>query len=231
MLLTAQAAGDPDLVEKIRKQLQSGREVVITTGLLKLEKERLADIVELECNDLKAIVNDFGRYGKSSRDILIPQVHYYTNDSWEVVSAGKPLDGGVSGYPILHRAIYSKGNLYVLTIPDDFGQLYDYPQSALKEIRRTMSKDLDAYLDAPSKVGLFMYDNKTMVVENFNDEPVEVSVMMNEKQMQIKDLMTGEVLKAIVPAKPENEYWRRRMNTDNAFKFTLKPHSYRAFCY
>lgn len=231
VLLTAQAAGDPDLVEKIRKQLQSGGEVVVTSGLLKLEKDRLADIVELECNDLKALVNDFGRYGKSERDILIPQVHYYTNDSWEVVSAGRPLNGGVSGYPILHRAIYSKGNLYVLTIPDDFGQLYDYPQAALKEIRRTLSKDLDAYLDAPAKVSLFMYDNKTMVVENFNDQPVEVSIMMNEKQMQIKDLMTGEVLDAIAPVIPENAYWHRNMNTDNSFKFTLKPHSYRAFCY
>ena len=94
-----------------------------------------------------------------------------------------------------------------------------------------MSKDLDAYLDAPSKVSLFLYDNKTMVVENFNDEPVEVSIMMNEKQMQIKDLMTGETIEATLPQFPDNPYWRSRMNTDNAFKFTLKPHSYRAFCY
>ena len=231
ILLTAQAAGDPNLVSNIRKQLQSGRDVVITSGLLKLEQKRIADICELECNDLKAIVNDFGRYGKSGRDILIPQVQYYTNDSWEIVSAGRPLNGGVSGYPILHRALYSTGNLYVLTIPDDFGQLYDYPQEALKEIRRTLSKDLDAYLDAPAKVSLFMYDNKTMVVENFNDEPVEISIMMDEKQMQIKDLLTGEVIKAKVAQKPENEYWRRRMNTDNSFKMVLKPHSYRAFCY
>lgn len=231
LLLTAQAAGDPELVSKIRKQLQKGGEVVITTGLLKLEKERLADIVELECSDLKAIVNDFGRFGKSQRDILIPQVLYYTNDSWELISAGRPLAGGVSGYPILHRAIYSKGNLYVLTIPDDFGQLYDYPRETLKEIRRVLSKDLDAYLDAPSKVSLFMYDNKTMVVENFNDEPVEISIMMSDKQMHIKDLLTGEVIKAIVPMVPNNSWSRRNMNTDNSFKLVLKPHSYRAFAY
>lgn len=231
LLLTAQAAGDPELVSKIRKQLQKGGEVVVTTGLLKLEKERLADIVELECGDLKAMVNDFGRFGKSERDILIPQVQYFTNDSWELISAGRPLTGGVSGYPILHRAIYSKGNLYVLTIPDDFGQLYDYPREALKEIRRVLSKDLDAYLDAPSKVSLFMYDNKTMVVENFNDELVEISIMMNDKQMQIKDLLTGEVINAIVPKIPENSWSRRNMNTDNSFKLVLKPHSYRAFAY
>ena len=231
LLLTAQAAGDPELITKIRRQLQDGRDVIITTGLLKLEQERLADIVELQCGDLKALVNDFGRHGQSSRDILIPQVLYYTNDSWEVVSAGRPLSGGVSGYPILHRAIYSKGNLYVLTIPDDFGQLYDYPQGALKEIRRTLSKDLDAYLDAPSKVSLFLYDNKTLVVENFNDEPVEISIMMNEKQMQIKDLLTGETIEAIVPKVPQDRWARRYFSSDNAFKLTLKPHSYRAFSY
>ena len=231
LLLTAQAAGDPELITKIRRQLQDGRDVIITTGLLKLEQERLADIVELQCGDLKALVNDFGRHGQSSRDILIPQVLYYTNDSWEVVSAGRPLSGGVSGYPILHRAIYSNGNLYVLTIPDDFGQLYDYPQGALKEIRRTLSKDLDAYLDAPSKVSLFLYDNKTLVVENFNDEPVEISIMMNEKQMQIKDLLTGETINANVPKVPQDRWARRYFSSDNSFKLTLKPHSYRAFSY
>ena len=232
VLLTAQAAGDPQLIEKIRQQLQKGGDVVITTGLLKLEQQRLADIVELQCNDLKAIVNDFGQYGKSERDILIPQVLYYTNDSWEVVSAGRPLSGGVSGYPILHRAIYSKGNLYVLTIPDDFGQLYDYPQAALKSIRRTLSRDLDAYLDAPSKVSLFLYDNRTMVVENFNDEPVEISICMDVNQTQITDLLNGKVLDAAPQPKIDpNNWWARRQPKEAQFKITLLPHSYKAFKY
>lgn len=231
LLLTAQAAGDPELVSSIRSQLQSGRDIVITSGLLRLEQDRLADIVELRCGELRALVNDFGRHGQSQRDILIPQVQYYTNDSWEVVSAGRPLDGGVSGYPILHRALYSKGNIYVLTIPDDFGQLYDYPQAALKEIRRVLSRDLDAYLDAPSKVSLFLYDNRTLVVENFNDQPVEISVMMNEHQATITDLLSGEVLKAVAPVIPDNPWFRRFMSTDVSFKMTLAPHSYRAFKY
>ena len=231
LLLTAQAAGDPDLITNIRRQLQSGRDVVITSGLLRMEQDRLADIVELKCGELRALVNDFGRHGKSQREILIPQVQYYTNDSWEVVSAGRPLNGGVSGYPILHRALYSKGNLYVLTIPDDFGQLYDYPQEALKEIRRTMSKDLDAYLDAPSKVSLFLYDNRTMVVENFNDEPVEISIMMKPGQQQITDLLSAESLQPIIPTIPDNPWMRRYANPDYAFRMTLLPHSYRAFRY
>lgn len=82
---------------------------------------------------------------------MIPQVQYYTNDAWEVVSAARPLTGGVSGYPILLRAPYAAGNLYVLTIPDDMGNLYDFPAKALNEIRRIMSRDMDIYLEAPPK--------------------------------------------------------------------------------
>lgn len=231
ILLTAQAAGDPQLIEQIRKQLRSGGDVIITTGLLKLEQDRLADIVELQCGDLKALVNDFGRHGKSDRELLIPQVLYYTNDSWEVVSAGRPLNGGVSGFPILHRALYGQGNLYVLTIPDDAGQLYDYPQGALREIRRVMSQDLDAYLDAPSKVSLFMYDNRTMVVENFNDEPVDISIVMAPGQTEIRDLLGTQVLKPAEKPKQATGFWGRQLPKENEFRLTLLPHSYRAFSY
>lgn len=231
VLLTAQAAGDPDLIELIRHQLTQGRDVVITSGLLALEQERLADIAELQCGNQKAIVNDFGQYGQSSRDILIPQVQYYTNDSWEVVSAGRPLTGGVSGYPVLHRALYGGGNLYVVTIPDDFGQLYDYPQQALLPIRRILSQDLPAYLDAPSKVSLFLYDNRTMVVENFNDEPVTVSVIMNDANKELHDLMTSDVLRATVPAQRGSRFFRAEQLHESYFTFVLPPHSYRALGY
>ncbi len=209
VLLTRQAASDPDLTAKIQKQLQEGGDVFITTGLLQAVPEKIAPICELRCEGYKALVNDFGRRGKSARDILIPQLHYLTNDSWEVVSAGRPLTGGVSGYPILHMALYSKGKLYVVTIPDDFGQLYDYPAGALNEIRRAMSRDLDLYLEGPSKVGLFLYDNKTVIVENFNDEAVEVKLCGQAKAFT--DLESGEVIPADA--------------------FTLAPHSYRAFRY
>ena len=229
VLLTAQAAADPALTEKIDRQLKAGGDVVITTGLLKAVPEKIAPICELRCDDLKAIVNDFGRYGKSGRDIIIPQVRYWTNDSWEVVSAGRPLSGGVSGWPILHRATYSQGTLYVLTIPDDFGNLYDYPEAALNEIRRRMSRDLDLYLEGPAKVGLFLYDNKTVIVENFNDEPVDVKLVGTAGLKQLTDLETGETVEATVEQMPA--FFRRMGTPSPKAAMTIKPHSYRAFRY
>ena len=229
VLLTAQAAQDTEIMAKIKRQLQSGRDVVVTSSLLKAIPEKLTEVAELRCTDLKALVNDFGRYGQSGRDLLIPQVQYYTNDAWEMVSAGRPLTGGVSGYPILLRAPYATGNLYVLTIPDDMGNLYDFPANALNEIRRIMSKDIGVCLEAPSKVGLFVYDNKTLVVENFNDEPVEVRIVTGDKVMKLESLEDGTVLSPL-PAGPVIQT-RRPVTPKNSFRLLLLPHSYNAFRY
>lgn len=228
VLLTAQAAKDSIIVDKIKKQLQRGGDVVVTTGLLKSIPDKLSEISELRCNDLKALVNDFGYYGKSERDLLIPQVLYYTNDAWEMVSAGRPLVGGVSGYPILLRAPYSSGNMYVLTIPDDLGNLYDYPREALTEIRRILSKDSGIYLNAPSKVALFLYDNNTLVVENFNDEPVEVSIITKKGIDNMIDLEDDKILKPIPLNVP---FSRANVSPQQSFNLSLLPHSYKAYKY
>ena len=229
ILLTEQAAKDPQIVEKIKAQLRKGGDVIVTTGLLKAIREKLADVCELYCGDLKAIVNDFGWLGKSSREFIIPQVKYFTNDAWEVVSAGRPLNGGVSGYPILLRNTYSKGTLFVLTIPDDFGNLYDYPSEALNVIRRSISLDAGAYIEGPSKVALFPYDNRTLVVENFNDEAVSVNVIINEKVKTLRNLLTGDAIQPQEDQPVTNRYFRGRyFSHDGATVFAIKlpAHSY-----
>ncbi len=225
ILLTQQAAKDPQVVDKIKQQLKNGGDVIITTGLLKSIKDQLADVVELYCGDLKAIVNDFGRYGKSDREFIIPQVKYFTNDSWEVVSAGRPLTGGVSGYPILLRDTYSKGTLFVLTIPDDFGNLYDYPAGALNVIRRAMSKDVGAYIEGPSKIALFPYDNQTLVVENFNDIAATVRVVVNAKVKSLRNLLTNESLRPL-EVKTTNHRFFGYTDQQTVFEIKLAAHSY-----
>ena len=230
ILLTEQAAKDPQIVEKIKAQLRKGGDVIITTGLLKAIRSEIADVCELYCGDLKAIVNDFGYSGKSEREFIIPQVKYFTNDAWEVVSAGRPLNGGVSGYPILLRDTYSKGTLFVLTIPDDYGNLYDFPAGALNIIRRAMSKDIGVYIEGPSKVSLFPYDNKTMVVENFNDEAVSIRVVVCAKVGSIRNLLTGtKYSPAAIPAMPP--MWGRNRffgypDGSTVFDINIPAHSY-----
>ena len=228
VLLTEQAKYDVNIIEKMKRQIQKGGDIVITSSLLKAIPEKIADIAELRVTDLKAIVNDFGG-GNATKDILIPQIRYQTNDAWEVISAGRPLTKGVSGYPMLLRAPYSKGNLYVLTIPDDMGNLYDLPETVLNSFRRILSQDVKVRIEAPSKVSLFLYDNRTFIVESFLDEAVTFQIITNEDITVIKDMLSGAEVEKLQVVSSSNR--RTQQENTNRFRITLIPHSYKVFNY
>jgi len=229
VLLTEQAKYDPDIISKIEGQLKRGGDVVITSGLLKAIPEKIADIAELRCSDLKVIVNDFGRDGKSAKDILIPQVAYLTNDAWEVVSAGNPLKDGVIGYPMMLRAKYSIGNLYVMTIPDSFGDLYELPAPVLNVFRRILSQDTGVRIEGPSKVSLYVYDNGTFIVESFRDNPVTIQVVTDEQVNFIRDIINDSIIRFHTDIKDESPYSRGEVKPTHSFEVTIMPHSYRVF--
>ncbi len=228
ILLTESAKYDPQIVEKIKERLQSGRNVMITSGLLRaLQGKGIEDIVELTYTDRKVLVKDFragwGQSAQSSQEILIPQINYLTNDSWEEVTATR----GATGWPVLHRAQYSKAFLYVLTIPDNYSDLYYYPPQVLNRIRAAVTQDFRIKLEGPSQVSLILYDNGTFIVESFLNDPVTVKVIANEPVTVINDLLSGESIKGtVVPVFP---FMNRKIDPTYSFEITIKPHSYRVF--
>ena len=226
ILLTEQAKGDPDLGRKMSDFLKKGGKIFITTGLLKAIPEVIGQMVELRV-DGDVLVNDFGRYGKPDRDILMPKVRYYTNDSWELISAGRPLSGGTSGWPLLLRGDYSQGSLYCLAVPEDFSDFYHMPRGVLNAVREHFSTGLKVRLDAPAKVSLFLYDNDTFIVENFLDEPVDVGVLCPMECRQLTNLETGSVVQA--DARNAMGSGRYRVAPSSRFSIKLAPHSFMAF--
>ena len=228
VLLTEAAAHDPEIVGKIERQVRAGRSVVITSGLLRaLQGKGIERIVELEVLEQRALVEDFragfGDPVKSRKRILIPQLHYLTNDSWSLIDA---VDGAM-GWPLLHDAGYAGGHLYVWTIPDNPADLYALPVPVLNQIRRTVMQGLDVRMDGPSEVSLFAYDNGTLVVESFRDEATEVSVVMKDGKA-LRDLETDEVLPG--QTVPEGQGFFRSPDAGRVVvRAQVKPHSYRAF--
>jgi len=228
VFLSESAKHDGTIVEKIKGQLAAGREVVITSGLLNaLQGKGIEDIVELQYSGRKALVKDFvaGFSGVHSIDspILIPQIGYLTNDSWEETSA---LAGPI-GYPLLHRAGYSKGALYVLTIPDNFADLYRLPAPVITGLKQALTKDLFVRIEGPGQVALFAYDNGTFLVESFLSDPVTVNLVLDGRYTQLEDLLSGEPVtgkKIPIPrgfgAPPAERL---------IFEAQIKPHSYRVF--
>ena len=228
ILLTESAKYDPAIVQKIRQRIQSGKNVMITSGLLRaLQGKGIEDIVELTYTDRKALVNEFkagwGRIVRSSQEILIPQINYLTNDSWEEISAIR----GATGWPLLLRAQYSKGYLYVLTIPENFSDLYQYPPEVLNRIRSVASQGMNVRLEGPSMVSLFLYDNGTFITESFLSEPVKVKVVTTSTDGSIEDLLSGETITGT--AVQAFMAMNRQAGPEHSFEITVKPHSYRVF--
>ena len=232
IFLTQSAAHDAGIVGKIRTSLTQGKTVVITTGLVRaLQDKGLGDIVELRVSERRALVKDFqvgfGPLVQSENPILIPQLDYLTNDSWENASA---IDGWM-GWPMLHDADYSKGHLFVVTIPDNPADLYDLPPQLLNRIRASVAQTMFVRLEGPSKVALFTYDNDTLIVESFRDEPVDIGLLTQGRFKRLRDLQTGEVLTGETLAENPRRRagWAPNDAGKTSFKLGLKPHSFRAF--
>jgi len=243
MLLTEQAKFDPDIVAKIKGQLTAGKRVVITSGLLHALQDRgIQDIAEWQYTGNRIAVHEFYEgYGAGNgtrldqpgagRDILFPEIHFYTNDSWALLR-------GVSsnrGLPILLMNRYSRGILYVLDVPDNIGDLYELPQPALGVLRTYLQGDFPVRLDAPPEVSLFAYDNGTFVIESFRPEAAAVGVSIAGAHPKLKDLISGEEIAASgnstvnLPARTAAQ----RRDPDAAirasFSVQIPPHSYRVF--
>ena len=226
ILLTESAKFDPDIVKKIKARLMAGKDVTITSGLLRaLSGKGIEDIIELEYTDRKALVTDFsaGMFGstnKASKEILIPQIMYLTNDSWTDVEAL----GGPVGWPMLHQGRYGKASLFVLTIPDSFGDLYELPEGVLNRIRDVLSPDLKFRIEGPSMVSLFVYDNNTLIVESFLSEETKVKVIAGSGITKLTDIVSGAVLAS--GTKASSMVWGRERSEGTSFEITVKPHSF-----
>jgi len=231
IILTEKASADPDIVEKIKGQLTAGNSVVITSGLLRaLQDKGLSDIAELRYTDRKALVQDYttGTFQivHAEKPVLIQQIQYLTNDSWEVVSG----ISGPNGWPILHMAEYSKGKMYVLTIPDNFADLYNLPAEVLNRIRTVLCENLDIYIEGPSNISLYLYDNKTFIIESFLDNKSTANIVSNGHHTRITDLITGQSY-AGESHPPKFTRATSGIQDKTSFSITLKPHSYRVFRY
>jgi outer membrane lipoprotein-sorting protein len=128
----------------------------------------------------------------------------------------------------LHEADYSKGHLYVLTIPDNFSDLYNLPAEALNKIRQILCGKLNVQIEGPSKISLYVYDNNTFIVESFLDKETVVKAVTPSSFTTITDLTNNQVINGEL-RKPGFSYIERNSGEKNIYTFTLKPHSFRVF--
>ncbi|MFZ1087097.1 MAG: hypothetical protein WAN35_19205 [Terracidiphilus sp.] len=236
VLLTEDAKYDKEIVSKIKAQLERGGCVIITSGLLKAIQDKGFDrIAEITNTGNVLRVNDYwggsgagtGASLGNTKDLLVPEIQFMTNDAWPVVRG----TANGRGAPLLVMDRYSKGVLYVLTIPENANDLYELPQPVVTSIRHYILESLPVQIDAPSQVSLFEYDNKSFVVESFRDQPVKVTVIAPMGMTKLRNLVTGETAQAIAtaPAPVEGLHRRQRPQKTARFEIEVAPHSLVAF--
>lgn len=121
---------------------------------------------------------------------------------------------------------YGKGKLFVLTVPDNFTDLYEIPEPTLNAIRSYLMGDFPVRIEAPAKVSLFAYDNGTFIVESFRDQPVDVKILLPAGSA-MNNLLTGNRLTELLSAKgPQETANAPRLS---AYGVKVQPHSYQVF--
>jgi hypothetical protein len=217
ILLTEEAKHDPDIIAKIKAQLSSGGNIIITSGFLRAMQDKgLQDIVEWQDTGRAVAVHDFvNGFGAGSGAslnepahdnpaILFPEVHFYTNDSWPIIRGV----AGAKGFPVMLMNRYSKGVIYLLTIPENMGDLYNLPRGLLTQIKQYVGQDLPVRIDSPPQVSLFAYDNDTFVIQSFRADDASVTIRPGAGHGTVYDAVSGKAVDATV---------------------TIPPHSYRVF--
>jgi hypothetical protein len=242
VLLTESAKSDPDIVARMKKQLASGKNVMVTSGLLRaLQDKGIQDIAEAEQTGRVVSIRDFmsgfgaGR-GQSLNDpkqnnpgVLFPELRFFTNDMWAVVRGV----AGAKGFPILLMNHYSKGIFYVLAVPENVADVYNLPPAVTSAIKGYLQQDFPVRIDSPAQVALFAYDNGAFVVESFRPEDSEVTLSVTGEHVKLKNALSGETLKELVP--PPDTGDKRRLHERPAgpartqFKIAVPPHSYLVF--
>jgi hypothetical protein len=231
ILLTESAKSDPNVIASTKAQLESGKTVVITSGLLHaLEGKGIEDLIELRTTGMHEPVTSFiGAFGPgpgtglgdATKPILFPQIRFLTNDAWPVIRG----IADNNAFPILLMDQYGRGKLFVLTVPDNFTDLYEIPAPTLNAIRSYIMGDFPVSIEGPAQVSLFAYDNGTFVVESFRDQPTDITILVPAGST-LTNLVTGDHPAALPPVKPSRG---ARVPNLERYRVNVQPHSYLAF--
>lgn len=197
IFLTEGAAEDADITVKMKKSLLNGADVIVTSGFVRKLGDAFKDFVNVSYSARKALVSEYadtkdngltvsGKYYGDAK-ILIPQLDYCTNDIWELAAAY----GTDNNFPIVLRCSYGNGQLSIITIPDNMGDIYHYPAQVLNVIRSLFTKEMPAMIEGTSKVQIFVYDNNKIIVRSDLDYYESVTIKLDDSITAVKDLISG----------------------------------------
>ncbi|MDR1689159.1 MAG: hypothetical protein LBS21_11185 [Clostridiales bacterium] len=204
VFLPESAAFDLSVTEKLKNHVKNGGTAVITTGFLKATlNSGIKDMTSARPTGRSAQGNEYWIQGygdirtvaNGAKTVRVEAIDYKTNASWCEVA----LLTEYNSFPILIHDFYGKGHLYILNMPEDFGDICALPKEAAGFINKAFARENPYIVSAP-RICMFTYDNGVIGVFSQKQYADEVEIFIPDKYTEIRDLETGEAL-PLLPAR------------------------------
>jgi hypothetical protein len=113
----------------------------------------------------------------------------FSNKLEKMLSAGKPVlitDGLIKR---LNGVNFDNKNLGILEVKGNPKSLLELTREQINPVRNKLLAPLGIKFDAPNKVALYLIGEDCLVIENFNDDPIDVSVAFSRPVRARKKLL------------------------------------------
>jgi hypothetical protein len=201
VFLPLSAAKDENIVQKLEKYVRSGNTAIITAGFLEECLERgLKDMTSARPTGRTVNGNEYWvqPYGvrrlvfAGPQKIQLEALDYKNNASWCEVA----MMTDYNSFPLLIHDFYGEGNLYILNVPNDFGDLCSLPKEVTGFINKVFANGSNAnggpYIQSTPRTCMFLYDNDVIGIYSQKPYADDVEVFLPLKYSAMRDIETGE---------------------------------------
>ena len=229
ILLTESSAADENVVEKLRDYAQAGGTAVVTTGFVNKvgDKLREAGITEAEVTGRKInvtryqITDHWTGYIDDAKPVHFPEIVHGNNASWSLLNGG---DGDYHTSLLLLNS-YGMGAVCILSIPDNYADIYSIPSEAIDVLKRLVSEGVYA---SGKDFSMFTYDDGSMILYKYvkgDVRPSSIKIYNDMGFKKLKNTVTGEEY----DAQPYDQYLMFEKKHYMAVDIMLEPGIFHKF--
>ena len=241
IFLTQNSAMDPEIMTKLEKYVREGGIAVVTSGFMHEAMERgLSDMTSVRPTDRKVTGTryELTNINVSSREVCVSDepvtftvMNHKNNATWYDVL----LHVNDFSTAVMTEDYYGKGFLYILNIPDNYGDLYKLPGEVIGAVAKNFARRSPLYLSVSAPFNLYLYDNDVFGVYNLNEFRRQSEVtLLGDSYAGFEDLETGERFETPHhiqprPVRKGDCATCREEPVEKVFKLNVQPGTYRFF--
>jgi hypothetical protein len=201
VFLPVSAAKDEQITQKLEKYVRAGKTAILTAGFLKECLERgLEDMTSVRPTGRTVNGNEYWvqPYNEKRmvytgvKGIQLEALDYKTNASWCEIA----MMTEYNSFPLLTVDFYGKGNLYILNVPNDFGDLYSLPKEVTGYINRVFANG-SPHIQSSPRTCMFLYDNDVIGIYSQKPYADDVEIILPAKYSTVRDIESGEEITLI----------------------------------